>query len=398
MLVEGGDSRQQTEEQLRELRREENQVLDEILNNNGTIKERVERWEQIIKRRLELGDPTLDKSFTIEQISTYITRSLRASNCPTADIVYRYVSDDCKNQSYSKWGKTGKTVQMLAEGQLPVGYQLEDLSNTEMEVAYEKVLSAKDEFDRAISQLNKQRAQMEFIAYKKHFQLSGNKFRRAISESDFDEEVPKTLEEKVKYNAGLINDLGDGLKDIAKKYEKSPPMVEEELDEDTLILETVLAVIQPLRDFKSTGDIIHAFERQYVSQVQSKHAAGNSSKFPSKLCKNCSDIETLRGDPEYELMLFDTTSPSLYRCRKCKGTEPRLRGMSRENVGDRTAVLWNAAENTVLYLPLFGKLMNRLGKRVQMKQDSRKDVIAPFFSDASISGATWKVAKEVPLD
>lgn len=397
-MQEVADSRQQTEERLRELRREENHIIEYIRDNNGTIKERVQRWEQILKDRMELGDPLLDKSFTKEQISTYITRSLRAENCATAEIVYRYVSDDCKNQSYSRWGKVGKTVQMLAEGQLPVGYQLEDLSNPEMELAYEKLGEAKDEFDRAISQINKQKAQMEFIAYKKHFQLSGNKFRRPISEADFDEDVPKTIEDKVKYNAELLNDLGEGFKDISKKYEKSPPRLEEELDEDTNILETVLAVIQPLRDFKSTGDIVHAFERQYISEVQSKHAAGNSSKFPNKLCANCSDVDTLRADPEFELMLYDTTSPSGYRCRKCKGTIPRKRGMSRENVGDRTAYLWNAAQNTVLYLPLFGKLMSRLGKLVQLKEDSRKDVIAPFFSDASISGATWKVAKPVPLD
>ena len=393
-MQEVEDSRQQTEEQKRELINQENQLIDAIVNNDGTVKDKVAIWERIIKERIAL----LDCDFPVDQICTYMKRQLRQLDCQTADIIHRYVSDDCKDPSYSKWGKTGRTVQMLQEGRLPVGYALEDLSNSEMEVVYEKVLAAKDEFDRAISQLNKQRSQIEFVAYKKHFQLSGNRFRRPISQSDFDEDVPKSLEEKVEYNAGLLDDLGDGFKDLSKKYQKSPPMIEEEVDEDTNILETVLIVIQPLRDFKSTGDIVHAFERQYVSQVQSKHAAGNSSKFPNKLCKNCSDLETLRGDPEYELMLFDTTSPSLYRCRKCKGTEPRLRGMSRENVGDRTAVLWNAAENTVLYLPLFGKLMNRLGKRVQMKEDSRKDVIAPFFSDASISGATWKVAKEVPLN
>jgi hypothetical protein len=389
-----GDSRQQTEEEKRNLRASERVIIDEITNNEGSIKSKALEWAQILERRIEL----LDVPFQVDQICTDMKRVLRSMGCKIADNLDHYLPEKYKDQSYSKWGKLGAVAQALQEGRMPYGQRLEQCSNPEMETVYETKLEMKNELDRTISTLNKEIAQIEFVAYKKKFQLSGHKFRRPISEADFDEDVPKTLEEKVEYNADLLNDLGDGFKDIAIKYRKSPPRIEAELDEDTNILETVLVVIQPLRDFKSTGDILHAFERQYISDIQSKHAAGNSDKFPTKVCKKCSDVATLRSDPEFELMLFDSTSPTGYRCRKCKGTEPRLRGMSREQVGDRTAFLFNKAEDVVRYLPLFGKMMSRLGHYVQLKEDSRKDVIAPFFSDASISGATWKVAKPVSLD
>lgn len=393
MLI-GADSRQQTEEEKQNLRASERVIIDEITSNEGSIKSKALEWAQILERRRDL----LDVDYPVDQICTEMKRVLRSRGCKIADNLDHYLPEKYKDSAYSKWGKLGAVAQALQEGRMPYGQRLEQCSNPEMELIYERKQEMKNELDRSISQLNREIAQIEFVAYQKKFQLSGKKFRRPISEADFDEEVPKSIEEIVEYNAELINDLGDGFKDISKKYAKSPPRVKEELEEDTLILETVLAVIQPLRDFKSTGDLVHAFERQYVSDIQSKHAAGNSSKFPTKICMKCSDIETLRADPEFELMLFDPESPSLYRCRKCKGTEPRRKGMSRENVGDRAAFLFNVAENTIKYLPLFGKLMSRLGTYVQRKEDSRKDVIAPFFSDASISGATWKVAKPVSLD
>lgn len=389
------DSRQAAEEEKRNLRASENVIIHELVNDvERSTSTKLLEWAQIWERRIDLNDSLIK----VEDICTEMKRVLRSMDCKIADNVDHYLPDKYKNSAYSKWGKLGAIAQALKEGRMPYGHQLENCSNPEMETVYEKKLEYKNELDRAISAINKEIAQIEFVAYQKKFQLSGKKFRRPISESDFDEEVPKTLEEKVKYNAELLDDLGNGFKDISRKYAISPPRTEEELDEDTHVIETVLSVIQPIRDFKSTGDIIHAFERQYIADIQSKHAAGNSDKFPTKLCKKCSDVETLRADPEFELMLYDPTSPTNYRCRRCKGTEPRLRGMSREEVGDRTAFLFNEAQNVVKWLPLFGKTLNRLGKYVQLKEDSRKDTISTFFSDSSISGATWKVAKPVSLD
>ena len=389
------DSRSATELEKRELIGQENQLIDKIINHDGSMKDMIIQLANIVKQRIDL----LDCDFAVSEISTYITRQLRQLDCPIASHVYEYLPDEYKNPSYSKWGKVGKTVQMLAEGHVPSGYQLEQLSNPEMEAAYEQANKAKDELDHAISQLNKQKSQMEFVAYKKKYKLGGYNWRRPISENDFDEPVPDSIEWFVDRNVEFFKKIGNAFHSIAEKYSRAPPREQEELEEDYHVLETFYQVLKPLDDSKHTGDILHQFERQYIAAGQSKHAAGNSDKFDTKICIKCSDIDTLRADPEYELMIYDPTSPTKLRCRKCNGTIPDDRFMSREEVGDRTEYLMRVAGNVIRYLPLLGNLLTRWSdNHIQPKEDSRKDVLAAFFEDASISGASWKVAKEVSLD
>ena len=62
------------------------------------------------------------------------------------------------------------------------------------------------------------------------------------------------------------------------------------------------------------------------SDWSGKHAAGNSDKFPTMLCGYCSRQNTYDPD-DFEIMRFDHTSPSNYRCAKCGGVEVILRGM-----------------------------------------------------------------------
>ena len=86
-------SRQQDEEEKRNLRLQENQLIEQIMQGDGTMKQKVQLWAQILEKRHELLDESLPKDFTVQQISTYISRTLRSLNHPIAHWVSEYLPD-----------------------------------------------------------------------------------------------------------------------------------------------------------------------------------------------------------------------------------------------------------------------------------------------------------------
>jgi len=328
-----------------------------------------------------------------EQISTEIARMLREKGCSIADNVNHYLPPKYKNKNLIR---INESLQKINEvGSTMPCHLPEECSSSELETLYEINEKAIHEADNLRTRLAKDHDKLEFIAQQKGQQLGGYKFRREISHKDFDEEVPEELKQLVQNNVDLLMSIANGFKDIAEKYKIAPPRRIEELKEDYQVLLTFDSVFQPHHDFKSTGDSDHAFERQYISDMAGKHAAGNSDKFPTKLCAHCSKFETFDPD-DFEIMHWDHTSPTDYRCRKCGGVDTIMRGMSREQVGDRQAFIVRQAQNVVSHMPLFGVTLHRwVTKYIQPKEDSRKTVIAQFFQDGSISQASYKVAKKV---
>lgn len=79
-------------------------------------------------------------------------------------------------------------------------------------------------------------------------------------------------------------------------------------------------VQEVINEDKWSGDMSFWFDREYHAKIQSKHDAGNSTLFPSTLCKNCS--KNVDEDPkDCVKMKYWRPSPTGYICSQCGGTE-----------------------------------------------------------------------------
>ena len=380
--------------QLINLKSTQNTIINEIILRDGTMKKKINDIAEIMAQRIELLDPEME-GIGLEQISTEIARLLRDRQCTIANWVRDYLPPKYKNQNLVRIDQTISKINEIGAvlpRQLP-----EDCSSFQLQELYDKYTEFKNVYDHAVSNINKTQEKIEFIALQKGFQLNGERFRRQISHTDFDEDKPHEIEEWASQIRDEFYDMSDTWRSLGNKYYADPPREIDELKEDFGILKTFKIVLQPWDDFKSTGDILHAFERQYISDLHGKHAAGNSDKFPTKLCVECSDIDDKNPNPDdYEVMIYDTTSTTHYRCMKCGGTDSIQRGMSREQVGDSQAVTMRKAQNVIKYMPVLGTTMHRWSKRyIQPKEDSRKEAISRFFSESAIAGKGYRVAHEI---
>lgn len=109
-------------------------------------------------------------------------------------------------------------------------------------------------------------------------------------------------------------------------------------------------IIRWLTDDKFSLDAVEWFNKENYRMVQGKHAAAVHDKVETVLCVECS--KELDNDPDcYEIMYADFRSPSGWRCGRCKGTKGMERGMTREQVGDRSYYTQQWAADTIQELP-----------------------------------------------
>ena len=383
-------AQEKARQQLLNLKSSQETILSEIITRDGSMKQRILELAQVIEQRIELLDPDL-ATFELSDISSIIAKELREKECSIANWVRDYLPAKYKNPNLARIDSTIHNISEI--GAVVPRHLPEECSSVELELLYETNEKAKNELDNAVSRYNKEQEKIESIAQQRGLQLGGYKFRREISHTDFSEDVPEALRPYIQQVFENMIDVGESWLTIAHKYRADPPLILEEILEDIDVTASEKLIMKGHKDFKMTGDLDHSMERQYISDMNGKHAAGNSDKFPTKLCKHCS-ITTTYDPDDFEVMRFDHTSPTNYRCAKCGGVDVIERGMSREQVGDRAAFIVREAQNLVKAIPKYGITLQRWSKKyVQPKEDSRKTVIAQFFADSSMSGVGYKVVK-----
>ena len=106
-MQEVTDSRQQTEQEKKELRSEEADILKQIVNSESTYQSKFDKWVQILDRRREL----LDVDFAIDQTSTYMRGIL--GELPIAANVNHYLADKYKDANMMRFGSVDKKLKQL---------------------------------------------------------------------------------------------------------------------------------------------------------------------------------------------------------------------------------------------------------------------------------------------
>ena len=103
--AEASTAEEQDNDKLSALYKEQDEIIRFIQNQEGSLKQRVQRLAQIMKERINLADPDFDPSFTISQISTEIKRLFRKPEIGLAiqaENVDHYLDTEFKNSNLAR--------------------------------------------------------------------------------------------------------------------------------------------------------------------------------------------------------------------------------------------------------------------------------------------------------
>lgn len=355
------DSRQQTEEEKRNLRLQENYLIEEIMNNDGTMKQKVQLWAQVLEKRYELLDESLPKDFTIDQISSYITRNLRSLNHPIAHWVSEYLPDKYKNPNIHKHEKLILNLKDLIDASVEPTELIEQCSNLQLEALVQYVDKAKNIADDIGTLLNnrKEKALQEAIRRGMR-EVGGEKIRDQISCYDFRMEVPddKQLDWYNEQTSKNLIATGEAIMEFGSKdFVEFPPHDREIAKRYTQASRIWRILFLTIKEKKWSGDVGFWMDRNFWQKVQSSHDSGNSTKFDTTLCAWCSrDIDN---DPaDRHIMKYDPKSPTTYRCDNCNGTAVLDKGNSREQVGDKKEENDRLAADIINHARFYGDIFS----------------------------------------
>jgi hypothetical protein len=380
------DARQQTEDEKRELRRKQNDLIKEIVAHDGTMKDLVNQLAQSYEKSIEL----LDCNFAINQISTEITRTLKSLGCSVASCVYQYLPPKYKNPHTKRVHEILDHMNLIVDHTVPLHDSIEHSSNSEIENSVQFVEKAKHLSDDVGTLLNNVKENLFREGLRRGMkELAGEKIRDQISERDYRYEIPDYfgLEE---LNQEVINQGNRWANALIKffnvKYKERPGHIRQDVYQWANSIRVMANVTETLNENKWSGDMTFWFDREYWATIQSKHDAGNSTMFPTTLCANCSkDVEN---DPkDCVRMKYWRPSPTHYICEQCGGTKILGRENTREQVGDKQADVYRDASDVLNHIPFYADVFVKYVERVKSPPIySRKAAIRGEFSKSSIAG------------
>ena len=385
-MQEVADSRQQTEELLREKRFNENVLVDKILHHEGSMKALIIELADSMAERFELLDPMFPADFSLSQISSMISRALQPN--PIADVVRRYLPEKYKNtnmqRAYETIDKLSSIIQHCGHD---VRKQLEQLSNLDIDSQAQFIKKAQNLADDIGTILNNAEISLQQEAIRRGMgEIGGEKIRDQISCYDFRMPVPddQTLHWYNKQTSENLIATGEAITEFgAKDFLDFPPHDVDIAKRYTEASRIWRIIFLTVKEKKWSGDPGFWCDRNFWQKVQSSHDSGNSTKWDTTLCAWCSrDIDN---DPmDRHIMKYDKTSPTTYRCDNCGGTAVLDKGNSREQVGDKKEENDRMAADIISHAPFYSDIFADWRERwLNPTIYARKRAIQEEFSKAS---------------
>ena len=386
MQIEGSDSRQQTEERLRELRQQENNLLDKILNHEGTMKDLIIQIAESMEERYNLLDTALPPDFTLSQISTSISRALAPN--PISILVRRYLPEKYKNINMQRAaGLIDQLNSIIEHCEHDVRKQLEECSNLAIETQVQFIDKAKNINDDIGTILNTKKETILQEAIRRGMrEIAGEKIRDAITARDYRFEIPEDAELE-ELNQEVVTQLRRVIHEyevFIQNFQEYPGYTKEDARKWGNAARTYANMMAIVNEKKWSGEVDFWLDRNYWKKAQSSHKSGNSTFFPTTLCAVCSkDIDN---DPkDFHVTKYDKTSPTGYRCDNCGSTEIDDRFNSREQVGDKSPEIDRMASDIVNHLEYYVDIFKSWRIRsLNPAIYARKRAIANKFRDSSM--------------
>lgn len=389
-----GDSRQQANEQLQELRAKEQNLISELSNIDSNLGQRLQAWAQIVEELINSADPNYN--FPLSKISTYIRRESYKRKFRFAHHVDRYLSDRYKDQTMIRIHHLEDKLETALCPQIG-DKKIEDFSRIELEFERELLLKTKGDMDKEQMRINHRIEDIDREAINRGYdEIGGEKIRDQISERDYRYEIPDYF--GLDYLNQQVTTQGNRwIKALSVffnlKYPDRKGHVRQDVYHWVNAIRVMANVQEVINEDKWSGDLSFWFDREYHAKIQSKHDAGNSTMFPTTLCANCS--KNVDEDPkDCVKMKYWRPSPTRYICGQCEGTEILLRENTREQVGDKEADVFHDAADVLNHIPWYADLFISYAEGSKSPPIySRKEAISGPFSKSAIGGVDKLVVR-----
>ena len=340
------------------------------MQNDGTMKQKIQLWAQVLEKRIEILDESLPKDFSVDQISSYISRNLRSLNHPIAHWVSEYLHEKYKNPNIHKHSKLILNLKDLIDASVQPTERIEQSSNMQLDTLVQYIDKAKDMSDDIGTLLNHRKEIALQEAIRRGMKsIAGEKIRDPISARDYRYEIPEDADldelnrEVITQGERVIHEYDVFIHDKYWPYRAGTKDKARQYGNSFRVYANMMAIIN---EEKWSGDSDFWFDRNYWKKVQSSHKSGNSTFFPTTLCARCS--ANIDEDPkDFHVMKYDISSPTGHRCDNCKGTKTLLRFNSREQVGDKSPEVDRMAS----------EICNHIIHYVEIFQDIRRNNMNP---------------------
>lgn len=325
------------------LKIEQTHLISSLKNKDDSIEKKIHRLGEIIEDRFKRNDTSLAKEgiliYDINQISDVITKIFTRMHLRIAP----HVPDYC----YPRW-KDPTKIHNRGLDECPAERseldQLIGLSQNERNLLEQVKNMATSDMDPLYLTLKELIKSMETEATNRNVLLSGHEHRDP-------KETPKSKPEFSTEWEAI-----EWLRNVAlKKYQdyvyEFPGPPQKQRYWATGWQEFGLLIID-ITNLKSS-----LITTQWLSRIkymfhQSKHGAAVLDEIETMICDACWDDETGKEKPDCNAeMEWDWFSPSKWRCPTCGGTKGKLRGLTREQVGDNKVPVITKAEILVNNLP-----------------------------------------------
>ena len=398
----GSNSRYTDEEQLRALRYQENILLEKIVNHEGTMKDLILKLADSMAARYELLDPCFPPEFALSQISTEITRALRAQPepCPVASCVRQYLPVKYKNANMARECDLIEKLNTIIEHcGVPLHKKIEQCSHSELETLNEYIKKAKHLKDDIGTQLTSKEWEVRAEAVRRGINLGTDKLRDQISARDYRYEIPdyfglEELNNEVILQGNRLLRAQD--KFINQKYPQCPAVVRQDAYRYAHCFRVWANVFEDVIEDKWSGEDEFWYDREFWKEVQSSHKSGNSTFFNTTLCAHCS--KDIKENPkDFHRMKYWRPSPTGFICDNCGGTKIYQRENSREQVGDKNPNVLRDAADLLNHAQYYSDIFIDWRKRFKSPEIyARKAAISEEFRKAAFGKEKIVVPRKQP--
>ncbi len=337
-------AQQEDQSTIATLKIEQTHLISSLKNKDESIEKKIHRLGQIIEDRFTMNDESLAKEgiiiFDINQISEVIKSIFTKLHLKIAPWVHDYCYSRWKNPSQIRHNNNtdnGAATPRELD-------QLITLARNERDLLEQVKTMQTSDMDSLYLTMKELIKSMETEATNRNVMLSGHEHREP-------KETPKSRPQFTTEWQAI-----EWLRNVAlKKYQdyvyQFPGPPEKQRYWATGWQEFGLIVVD-ITNLKAS-----LITTQWLSRIkymfhQSKHGAAVLDEVETMICDACWDDETGKERPDCNAeMEWDWLSITKWRCPTCGGTKGKMRGITREQVGDNKIPIITKAEILVNNLP-----------------------------------------------
>jgi hypothetical protein len=372
-------------------------------------KEHDRAWTQEITQLAEIIEKEyilLDQQWLIPSISADISRIYMDNDIPIWNNIGRYIPERFKSndQEHSSIQSPSWEGDYLEESENTMLYSIAKRIN---EIPTSRLADKIQLLEKAAKKA-RARAALEHIALHHDDNAS---FADQINDSKEQDRKHVTIDRPVPHGSLMFDAITRKIarwQSVQERVFEFPPEILSKDQQYADALDAADVWMDPILDLKYSKCLPDWLKAESYRDIYGKHAAGVMSYSVTNLCANCSDEKTkewVRMEPRYaithsvyECLQCNTQKQTLcpvckipmreshkpqvgWVCPECEGTTPLRRNLTREQIGDKSSIIMDIAENFLMRIPDAAAFCNWYREWLEQRVSGRKSRLSSDLSE-----------------